>query len=458
MSGKFDAIIIGTGQAGKPLAIALAEKGWHTAVIEKGDVGGSCINYGCTPTKTLIASAKAAYTAANAGIFGIITDNVKPDFKKIIARKNKIVKDFLKAGENSLLKNKNIELIYGTASFISPYKINVLLKNGRNKIIESKKIFINTGVIPAIPKIEGINEIKYYTSKSLMDIKALPEHLVIIGGGYIGLEFGQMFKRFGSKVTIIQNGEKLLSREDDDAADEMYNILTQEGIKIHLNAKTKRILKMKNGIALEVSLPNGNKKIKGSYLLIAAGVKPNTELLKLNAAGIETDDKGFIKTSDRLETNVNGIYALGDVKGGPAFTHISYDDYRIVKANLLEGENKTIRGRLVPYTVFTDPQLGRVGITENEAKNNNIKYKIFKMPMSNAARAIETSETNGFMKAITDEDTKQILGCAILGSDGGELMSMIEIAMMAKLPYTEMKDAIFAHPLLAESLNNLFNT
>jgi pyruvate/2-oxoglutarate dehydrogenase complex dihydrolipoamide dehydrogenase (E3) component len=289
-----------------------------------------------------------------------------------------------------------------------------------------------------------------------LNAKKLPEHLVIIGGGYIGLEFGQVFKRFGSKVTIIQQGNKLFGREDDDVADEMYNILTKEGIKIHLNAKTKRITKKKNGIVLDVSLPNGNKKIKGSHILIAAGVKPNIDLLKLNAGGIETDGKGFIKTSDRLETNVNGIYALGDVKGGPAFTHISYDDYRIVKANLLEGDNKTIRGRLVPYTVFTDPQLGRVGLTENEAKKNNIKCKIFKMPMSYSARAVETSETNGFMKAVTDEDTKQILGCAILGSDGGELMSMIEIAMMSNLPYTELKNAIFAHPLLAESLNTLF--
>jgi pyruvate/2-oxoglutarate dehydrogenase complex dihydrolipoamide dehydrogenase (E3) component len=456
MAEKFNAIIIGTGQAGKPLALALAEKGWKTAVIESKYVGGSCINYGCTPTKSLIASAKAAYMAQNGGVFGVKTGSVKIDFKKVIARKNKIVRDFRKGSESSLLKNKNIELIYGTASFISPYEINVELKNKSNRVLESQKIFINTGVKPAIPEIEGIDNINYYTSKSLLNAKKLPEHLVIIGGGYIGLEFGQVFKRFGSKVTIIQQGNKLFGREDDDVADEMYNILTKEGIKIHLNAKTKRITKKKNGIVLDVSLPNGNKKIKGSHILIAAGVKPNIDLLKLNAGGIETDGKGFIKTSDRLETNVNGIYALGDVKGGPAFTHISYDDYRIVKANLLEGDNKTIRGRLVPYTVFTDPQLGRVGLTENEAKKNNIKCKIFKMPMSYSARAVETSETNGFMKAVTDEDTKQILGCAILGSDGGELMSMIEIAMMSNLPYTELKNAIFAHPLLAESLNTLF--
>lgn len=456
MSGTFDAIIIGTGQAGKPLAAALADKGWHTAIIEKGDVGGSCINYGCTPTKTLIASAKAAYIAANAGIYGIITHNVKPDFKKIIARKNKIVKDFRKAGENSLLKNKNIELIYGTASFISPYKINVQLKNGRNKIIESKNIFINTGVVPVIPKIDGINEIKYYTSKSLMDIKTLPEHLVIIGGGYIGLEFGQMFKRFGSKVTIIQNGEKLLSREDNDVSGEIFNILSKEGIKIYLNAKTKKIYKNNKSFSLEISLSSRNKTISGSHLLIAAGVKPNKGSLNLKNAGIDTDEKGFIKTSDRLETNVNGIYALGDVKGGPGFTHISYDDYRIIKTNLLDEGDKTIRGRLVPYAVFTDPQLGRIGITESEAKKNKLNYKVHKMPMSYSARAVETSETKGFMKAVTDEDTKQILGCAILGSEGGELMSMIEIAMMANLPYTVLRDAVFAHPLLAESLNNLF--
>jgi dihydrolipoamide dehydrogenase len=457
MLEKFDAIIIGTGQAGKPLALKLADYGRKTAVIECKNVGGSCINYGCTPTKTMIASAKTANTIRHAAEHGVKAGNIKIDIKKIIDRKNRIVKSFRNSGQEILERNKNLELIFGTASFIDSYTIRVNLKKSGERTLSSKYIFIDTGVSPNIPVIDGLDETGYFTSESLLEIKKVPEHLVIIGGGYIGLEFGQMFRRFGSKVSIIQRGNKLLSCEDDDIAQELQKILTDEGIKIYLNANTKRVKKIKNGIQLEICSAKNIKRIKGTHLLIAAGRKPNTHLLNLSSAGIETDDKGFIKVNEKLETNVNGIYALGDVKGGPAFTHISYDDFRVISANIFEKEKRTIDGRLIPYTVFTDPQLGRVGFSEKEAIQKGINFKILKMPMSHIARAVETGEAKGFMKAIVDNDSKQILGCSILGTGGGELMSMIEIAMIAKLPYTKLQNAIFAHPLLAESLNTLFS-
>lgn len=457
MQEKFDVIIIGTGQAAKPLSLAFAGKKRKVAVIESKNVGGSCINYGCTPTKTLIASAKAAYEMKRSAEFGVRAGSIRIDMKKIIERKDRIVKSFRDSSENTLKKNKFIDLIFGTASFIGRHTVKVDVPNSKDRILTANNIFINSGVSPVTPQIEGIEKIKYYTTESLMNVKKVPEHLVIMGGGYIGLEFGQMYRRFGSKVTIIENYNQLLAKEDNDIADEIYKILSDEGIEIFLNADTRSIKKLKNGFQLEVKSGKLFRKIKGSHLLIAAGVKPNTEMLNLKSAGIQTDERGFIKVNDKLETNVNGIYALGDVKGGPAFTHISYDDYRVVKENLFGSNPRSISGRLIPYTLFTDPQLGRIGITEKEAKQKGINYRIMKMPMSFIARSIETGENKGLMKAIVDIDTKQILGCAILGAEGGELMSMFEIAMIAKLPYTELQNAIFAHPLLAESLNTLFS-
>lgn len=453
---KFDAIIIGTGQAGKPLALEFAKNKWHTAVIESRYIGGSCINYGCTPSKSMIASAKTAYTVRHSAEYGIRTGRLRVDMEKIIERKNMIVKSFRNSGKNALQKNNFIDLMFGTASFINDHSVLVKLKNRSERIVTSEKIFINTGVTRNIPGIEGINEIEYHTPESLMEKKKVPGHLVIIGGGYIGLEFGQMFRRFGSQVTIIQKANKLLRKEDDDVSSEIFDILHDDGIKILLNADTRFIKKLKKNLQLEIRTGKTTKKITGTHLLIAAGIKPNTEALSLPSAGIETDDKGFIKVNHKLETNIKGVYALGDVKGGPAFTHISYDDFRVLKSNLLGNGKRTIKGRLVPYTIFTDPQLGRVGITETEAVQHGFNFKIFRVPMSHIARAIETSETKGFLKAIVDEDTKQILGCAMISANGGELMSMVEIAMMAKLPYTKLQNAIFAHPLLAESLNTLF--
>ena len=289
-----------------------------------------------------------------------------------------------------------------------------------------------------------------------MELDTLPKKLLVIGGGYVGLEFGQMFSRFGSDVTIVQRGDHLLSREDPDVADEVASILEEDGIKLLLNSETVHAGGTSGKISLTVKTGKRETKLEGSHLLVAVGRQSNTDGLNLKAAGVETDKLGFVKVNDRLDTNVAGVYALGDVKGGPAFTHISYDDFRIIRTNLLEGGDATTRRRLVPYTIFTDPQLGRVGITETEAREQGLKIRVAKLPMSKVARAIEVSETRGFIKAVVDAETKQILGCAVLSVEGGELMAMFEIARMGQLPYTTLKEAVFAHPTLAESFNNLF--
>lgn len=454
IKSPYDAVIIGTGQAGTPLAHAFAGKNYKVAIIEKGEVGGSCLNYGCTPTKAMIASAKAAYMGRRAGGFGVNTGKVRIDFKQVMKRKNKIVKTYVNGNRKRLEETSNIELIFGEASFKDSKTVIVKVKN-EEIAITGEKVFINTGAKPNIPPVKGLDKVSYLDFHSIMKLKELPSHLIVLGGGYIGLEFGQMFRRFGSKVTIIEAGDKFLAREDRDIADEIKSILEEDGIKVLTGAKASDIKENKRG-EIEIKFEGGLRKVKGSHLLVAIGIKPATESLNLKAAGVEVNERGYIKVNDKLETNVSGIYALGDVNGGPAFTHISYDDYRIIKANLLDGGSSTTKDRLVPYTLFTDPELGRIGLSEEQAKEKGIHYKTAVMPMQRVARAFEKSETRGFMKALIDPETEKILGCAVLGIEGGEIMSMIEIAMIGGIKYTQLKDAVFAHPTLAESLNNLF--
>lgn len=452
------AVIIGTGQAGKPLATALANAGWKTAVVESGHVGGSCINVGCTPTKTMVASARVAYLARRAAEYGVNTGDVSVDMARVRERKQNIVEMFRGGSQRGLERTDNLELIFGKASFVDSHAVEVQLNNGGNRRLSAEKIFINTGARPVVPAISGLDEVPFLDSSTIMEMDTLPEHLLVMGGGYIGLEFGQMFRRFGSKVTIIQQGEQLLSREDPDVAEEVRKILNEDGVKVHLSAEVlgARAVSDNGGVELEFQTPSERTKVLGSHLLVGVGRAPNTEGLNLEAAGIETDARGFIKANERLETNVSGVYALGDVNGGPAFTHISYDDYRIVRANILEGGDATVNGRLVPYTVFIDPQLGRVGLSETEARKQGLSIRVAKLPMSHVAKALEFDETRGFMKAVVDAETDQILGCAVLGVEGGEVMSVIQMAMMGNVPYTRIRDGVFAHPTLAESLNNLF--
>ncbi len=452
----FDAIIIGVGQSGSPLALALAEKDYKVALVERNKVGGSCINYGCTPSKTMMASAKVAEVVRLAGDYGIEANISKIHLNKIVERKEKIVNQFRKGILNGIEKEDFIELIRGEAKFSSEKSIKVDVEAGKSRFIKAEKIFINTGSRPDIPEIKGLSSIDYLDSTSIMELKSIPEHLLILGGSYIGLEFGQMFKRFGSKITVIEHGDQLVSREDQDIAEELQKILEEEGMDIYLNASVIKIEKVENTINLEATSGNETKSFSGSHILIATGVKPNTEVLNLDAAGIETDEKGNIRVNEYLETNKKHIYAMGDVKGGPAFTHISYDDFRVLKASLFGDRSRKTKGRMVPYTMFTNPELARVGLNEKDAQQQERRIKIARMPMSSVARAIEKGETKGLMKVIIDQKTDHILGATILGVEGGELLAVLQVAMMGDLPYTTLRDGIFSHPTLAESLNNLF--
>ena len=452
----YDAIIIGSGQAGNPLATTLGKAGWKTALIERDQIGGTCINYGCTPTKTMFNSARVAYLARRAADFGVHSGDVRVCLKEVRERKQRIVEEFRESGLKGIEKTENLDLLSGDARFTDKHTSEVKLNDGAVRTLTAEKIFINTGGRPAEPNLEGIDEVSTLDSTSIMELDELPQHLLVLGGGYIGLEFGQMFRRFGSEITIVQQAKQLLGREDPDIADAVREVMEEDGIKVLLDTKAVRAKRDGTKINLTVRTTGGEQTLTGTHLLCAVGRKPNTEDLNLAAAGIETDKQGNIKVNNKLETNVPGVYALGDVKGGPQFTHISYDDFRIIRTNLLESGNATTDERFVPYTVFIDPQLGRIGISETEAKDKSLDFRVAKLEMKSVARAIEMSETRGFIKAIVDANNKQILGASVLGVEGGELMAMFEIAMMGKLPYTVLKDAIFAHPTLAESLNNLF--
>ncbi|MGE5335274.1 MAG: mercuric reductase [Nitrososphaerota archaeon] len=453
---QYDCLVLGSGQAGGPLSTALANAGRKTAIIEREHVGGTCINEGCTPTKTMVASARVAYLARRGADYGVDTGEVRVDMARVRQRKRDIVESFRGGSERRIRAAANLDLIFGEARFTGPKTVRITLDSGATRELTAETIFINTGERPAPLSVPGLDPARTLNSTTIMELDAVPAHLLVIGGGYVGLEFAQMFRRFGSQVTIIQRGKQLLEREDSDVADAIAQILKEDGIEMLLSSTPTEATTTGDGVALRVRTPGGERILTGSHVLAATGRVPNTEALNLEAAGVATNAHGYIEVNDRLETNVPGIYALGDVKGPPAFTHISYDDFRIIRANLLEHGNATITGRLVPYTMFIDPQLGRVGLGEDEARAQGRDIRVAKMPMSYVARADEVDESRGFMKAVVDARTQQILGCAVLGIEGGELMAMLQIAMMGKLPYPALRDAVFAHPTLAESLNNLF--
>ena len=457
-ASAYEAVIIGTGQSGKPLAIALARAGWKVVVVEREHVGGTCINIGCTPTKTMVASARVAYLARRAKDYGVNAGRVTVDMRRVVKRKRRVVESFRNYGQKTLEKTANVELIFGEARLTDAKHVVVELRSGGTRELEGRRIVINTGGRPAVPPIQGLDRVPFLDSTSIMELIELPRHLVVLGGGYVGLEFCQMFRRFGARVTIVNRDPRLILREDPDVSAEVEKILKEDGIEILNSTQVTRLEKIRAGVRLVLGTGKGSKKISGSHLLLALGRVPNSDRLNLGAAGVETDDSGFIKVNPKLETNVPGIYAIGDVKGGPAFTHISYDDFRILRENWLNRGIATIEGRPVPNCMYIDPQLATVGINETEAQRRGIDYRVAKLPMTGVARAQEMSETRGFMKAVVDAKTQQILGCTILGVEGGEIMSMLQIAMMGKLPYPAIKEAIFAHPTLAESLNNLFMT
>jgi pyruvate/2-oxoglutarate dehydrogenase complex dihydrolipoamide dehydrogenase (E3) component len=453
----YDAIVIGAGQAGGPLSTALANAGWKTALVERAQVGGTCINEGCTPTKTMIASARVAYLARRAPDYGVHTGPISIDMGKVRQRKRDIVESFRGGSQRRMEDTEGLDLLMGEARFTGPRAVTVHLNDGRTRQLTADKMFINTGARPQVPDLPGLEEVPHLDSTAILELDQVPAHLMVIGGGYVGLEFSQMFRRFGSQVTIVQRRDQLLPHEDGDVAEALADILREDGVEVLLGSRPLRVQKEGEGrIRLDVRTPDGERSLTGSHLLLAAGRVPNTDRLNLEAVGIEVDGRGFIPVDERLETSQPGIYALGDVHGGPAFTHTSYDDFRVIRDNLLGDGNRRMGADPLPYVVFTDPQLGRVGLTEKEARAQGLDYRVAKMPMSWVARSLEIDEPRGLMKAIVDAGTGQILGAAILGVEGGEVMTVLQMAMMGSVPYTTLRDAVFAHPTLSEALNNLF--
>ena len=451
MTESFDAIVIGTGQAGPALAVRLAQTGRKTAILERNRFGGTCVNTGCIPTKTLIASARAAYVARRAADFGVAIDGaIRVDMPRVKARKDQVVAQSTGGVEKWLRGTSNVAVIEGHGRFESARIVRV-----GDRQLTAPEIFINTGGRPSIPPIGGIGQIDYLTSSSMMDVDFLPEHLIVIGGSYIGLEFAQMYRRFGSRVTVIEMAPRLISREDEDVSLAVQTIVENEGVAVRLNAKCLAAERRDNGISVHVSCDQEPRDIVGSHLLLAVGRVPNTADLGVDRAGIATDEKGYIKVDDQLATNVPGIWALGDVNGRGAFTHTSYNDYEIVAANLLDHETRRVSDRIPVYALFTDPPLARAGITEREARASGRPVLVGRRPMTRVGRARERSETQGFMNVLVDSDSRRILGAALLGIEADEAIHCIVDVMNAGAAYTAIRRAVHIHPTVSELIPTL---
>lgn len=451
MTVRFDAIIIGTGQAGPALAARLSDSGMKVAVTERKLFGGTCVNTGCVPTKTLVASAYAAHLARRAAEYGVaIAGAVNVDMKRVKARKDEISGHFNKGVENWMQGLAHSTIYRGHARFESPRTVRV---NG--ELLEADKIFINAGGRALVPPMPGLDQVPYFTNSTMMGVDFLPEHLIIIGGSYIGLEFGQMYRRFGSNVTIVEKGPRLIAREDEDISKAIQEILEREGILLRLNAECMTAHKEGDRIAVGLDCADASRQVVGSHLLLAVGRVPNTGDLGLDKAGVETDKSGYIKVDDQLRTNVPGIWALGDCNGKGAFTHTSYNDFEIVAANLLDHDPRRVSDRIMTYALFIDPPLGRAGMTEAQVKASGRKALVATRPMARVARAVEKGETQGFMKVIVDAETKEILGAAILGVTGDEVIHTLLDVMYAKAPYTTVSRAMHIHPTVSELLPTL---
>jgi len=446
MTTTFDAIIIGTGQAGPSLARRFTASGLKVAIIERSRFGGTCVNTGCTPTKTMVASAYAAHMARRAADFGVATGGpITVDMKKVKARREAITTNSSKGVESMLKGMANCTVFEGQAGFASPHEVTV----GTERL-SAERIFINTGTRPAVPPMPGIDQVNYFTSDSLLDIDFLPSRLLIVGGGYIGLEYGQMYRRFGSAVTIIETADRLMRREDGDVSTAIKGILEQEDIKVRLNAECIALARQGNDVVARVDCDIDPKEERGSHVLLAVGRRPNTDDLGLEKAGVTVDRHGYIVVDDQLRTNVPGIWALGDCNGRGAFTHTSYNDFEIVAANLLDNDPRRISDRYTAYAVYTDPPLGRAGMTEAEVRKSGRPALVGQRPMTRVNRAVEKGETNGFMKIVVDAQTREILGAAILGVGGDEAIHCVLDAMYAKAPYTVVQRAVHIHPTVAE--------
>ena len=448
MSQHFDAIIIGTGQAGPALAVRLVHAGMTVAVIERDKFGGTCVNTGCIPTKTLVASAYAAHVARRGAEYGFnVNGDVRVDMKRVKARKDEISGRSNKGVEERLRGLENCKVIRGHARFQSS---NTVMVN--DEVLEADKIFINVGGRASVPPLKGINEVPFLTNSSMMGVDFLPKHLVIVGGSYVGLEFAQMYRRFGSEVTIIEMGPRLIGREDEDVSAAVLDILETEGIRIQLNAKCISLAMAEDGITVGVECDDGPPEVLGTHVLLAVGRTPNTHDLGLDRAGIAVDQRGYIIVDDQLQTNVPGIWALGDCNGRGAFTHTAYNDYEIVADNLLNSDHRLVSDRIQTYGLFIDPPLGRCGLTDAEIRKSGRAALVAKYQMTGVTRAFEKGETQGFMKITVDAQTKQILGAAILGTGGDEVVHVLLDVMYAKAPYAVIQRAMHIHPTVAEYL------
>ncbi|MBV8306200.1 MAG: FAD-containing oxidoreductase [Gammaproteobacteria bacterium] len=442
---RYDAIIIGTGQAGPSLAARLAESGQQVAVIERGRFGGTCVNNGCTPTKTLIASAYAAQLARRAKEYGVDSGPVRVDMARVKARKDALVESGTRSVEKWLTTLPRVTLYRGHARFVGPRAVSVGAET-----LEAERIFIDVGGRPRVPDLPGIREVPYLTSESMMDVDFLPGHLLVVGGSYVGLEFGQMYRRFGARVTVIEMAPRLVVHEDPDVCDAIRDILSDEEIDIRLNARCLALERASDGILLRLDCAEGAPSVLGTHVLLAVGRVPNTDDLGLRAAGIETDEKGYIKVDETLATSAPNVYALGDCNGRGAFTHTAYNDYEIVADNLLSGAHRKVTDRIPIYGLFTDPPLGRLGKSETEAREEGYEILIGRMPMTDVSRAREKGETKGFMKVLVDAHTREILGAAILGVGGDEAVHSLVDAMYGHLPYTVVQHGVRIHPTVSE--------
>ncbi len=450
---SFDAIIIGSGQAGNPLAHRLADKGWTVGLIEREHLGGSCVNHGCTPTKTMLASAQVAYEARRGAELGVRVGGVTVDLPAVVARKKAIVLQWRQGQEKHTASRPNIALHRGAARFTGPHTVAV-----GDAQVTAEHIFINTGTSPLVLPIPGIDRVPFLTNRTIMDLTEVPEHLLVVGASYVGLEFGQMFRRFGSRVTIVEVADQIVPREDPDVATTLQQALESEGIAFLLDRQATRIEGQDGDLRVSVKGGAGTERVlEASHVLLAAGRRPNTADLGLDAGGIE-HERGWIKVNDRLETNVPGVYALGDVTGGPAFTHISYNDFQIIFHNLFNEAKLSTAGRIVPYALFTDPELGRVGMTEREARASGRRVLVGVIPLSYVARAIERGTTAGLMKVVIDADTEHILGAAVLSPSGGELVQTLMALMMANASWRLFYQAVYIHPTMTEGFFALMNS
>jgi pyruvate/2-oxoglutarate dehydrogenase complex dihydrolipoamide dehydrogenase (E3) component len=448
----YDAIIIGTGQAGPALARRLAGAGMKVAIVERGKFGGTCVNTGCTPTKTLVASAYAVHVARRGADYGFSTADITVDMKRVKARKDEISGRSTRGVERSLKKLENCTVYEGHARFRSPHEIEV-----GNDVLQSQKIFLNVGGRAAVPDIPGLDQIDYLTNSSMMDVDFLPKHLLVLGGSYIGLEFGQMYRRFGSQVTIVELGPRLIAREDEETSQEVAAFLGREGIDVRTNANCLKIAQKDGEIVMTLSCAEGPPEVRGSHLLLATGRRPNTDDLGLDRAGIKQDKRGYIEVDDELRTNVPGVWALGDCNGRGAFTHTAWNDYEIVAANLLDKGQRRVSDRIPAYALYTDPPLGRAGMTEAEVRRTGRPALVARIAMEDVSRASEKGETDGFMKILIDAETKQILGATFLGSSGDEAIHCVLDTMYAKAPYTVLHHAMHIHPTVAEFIPTMLD-